>query len=83
MKISNMDILSKIVADKRKEVELKKSIIPVSQYEASALFERKTYSLSNALKQSDTGIISEFKRRSPSKASINQNANVGQVANVV
>lgn len=80
MNISNMDILSKIVADKRKEVELKKSIIPVSQYEASALFERKTNSLSNALRQNDMGIISEFKRRSPSKASINQNANVGQVA---
>ncbi|TLP81036.1 indole-3-glycerol phosphate synthase TrpC [Maribacter sp. ACAM166] len=75
-----MDILSKIVADKRKEVDLKKSIIPVSQYEASALFERETNSLSTALKQSDTGIISEFKRRSPSKSSINQDANVGLVA---
>ncbi|WP_339653510.1 indole-3-glycerol phosphate synthase TrpC [uncultured Maribacter sp.] len=75
-----MDILSKIVTDKRKEVELKKSIVPISQYEASVLFERKTMSLSSSLKQSDTGIISEFKRRSPSKASINQNANVGQVA---
>lgn len=74
------NILSKIVADKRKEVELKKSIIPVSQYEASALFERKTNSLALALRKSDTGIISEFKRRSPSKKTINQNANVGQVA---
>ena len=75
-----MNILDKIVADKRKEVELKKSIISVSQYEASVLFERKTNSLAQALRNSDTGIISEFKRRSPSKESINQNANVGQVA---
>ncbi|MDP5061611.1 MAG: indole-3-glycerol phosphate synthase TrpC [Maribacter sp.] len=75
-----MNILDKIVADKRKEVELKKSIISISQYEASALFERKTNSLAQALKNSDTGIIAEFKRRSPSKESINQNANVGQVA---
>jgi indole-3-glycerol phosphate synthase len=75
-----MDILSKIVADKRKEVDLKKSIIPVSQYETSILFQRKPISLSKALKQSNTGIISEFKRRSPSKASINQEVNVGQVA---
>ncbi|MEP2280819.1 indole-3-glycerol phosphate synthase TrpC [Maribacter sp.] len=75
-----MNILDKIVADKRKEVDLKKSIIPVSQHEASVLFERKTISLTQALKNSDTGIISEFKRRSPSKESINQNANVGQVA---
>mgnify|MGYP003638573665 FL=1 len=77
---NKMNILDKIIADKRKEVDLKKSIIPVSQYEASALFGRETSSLAHALKQSDTGIISEFKRRSPSKASINQNANVGQVA---
>ena len=77
---NKMNILDKIIADKRKEVDLKKSIIPVSQYEASALFERETNSLAHALKLSDTGIISEFKRRSPSKASINQNANVGQVA---
>ncbi|MGO4920871.1 indole-3-glycerol phosphate synthase TrpC [Maribacter spongiicola] len=75
-----MNILDKIVADKRKEVELKKSIISMSQYEASVLFERKTNSLAQALKNSDTGIIAEFKRRSPSKDSINQNANVGQVA---
>lgn len=75
-----MDILSKIVADKRKEVDLKKSLIPVSQYEASILFGRDTKSLAGALKKSDTGIIAEFKRRSPSKSSINQNANVSQVA---
>ena len=75
-----MDILSKIVVDKRKEIDLKKSLIPTSQYEASVLFGRETISLASALKQSDTGIIAEFKRRSPSKASINQNANVGQVA---
>lgn len=75
-----MNILDKIVADKRKEVELKKSIIPVSQYEASVLFERNTNSMAQALKNSDSGIIAEFKRRSPSKESINQNANVGQVA---
>ena len=75
-----MNILDKIVKDKRKEVELKKSIIPVSQYESFILFDREPNSLAKALRNSDTGIISEFKRRSPSKASINQNANVGQVA---
>ena len=75
-----MDILSKIVADKRKEVDLKKSLLPVSQHEASVLFGRDTRSLALALQKSETGIIAEFKRRSPSKATINQNANVGQVA---
>ncbi|WP_282113750.1 indole-3-glycerol phosphate synthase TrpC [Maribacter stanieri] len=75
-----MNILDKIVADKRKEVDLKKLIFPPSQFEHSILFERDTFSLAQALRNSDTGIISEFKRRSPSKESINQNANVGQVA---
>lgn len=75
-----MNILDKIVADKYKEVELKKGLIPVSQLEASILFDRKGVSLATALKNSDTGIIAEHKRRSPSKETINQNTNVGQVA---
>jgi indole-3-glycerol phosphate synthase len=75
-----MDILSKIVADKYKEVDLKKSLIPSKQLEASVLFGRETVSLANALRNSSTGIIAEHKRRSPSKDTINQNTNVGQVA---
>jgi len=75
-----MDILSKIVADKYKEVQLKKSLIPIKQLEASVLFERDTLSLANALRNSEIGIIAEHKRRSPSKGSINQDTNVGQVA---
>ena len=75
-----MNILDKIVLDKRKEVNLKKLIIPTSQLEASALFERPIISLAKALQHSDTGIIAEHKRRSPSKAVINQNLNVQDVA---
>ena len=75
-----MDILEKIVKDKYKEVELKKSLIPSSQLEQSVLFERKGASLATALRNSSTGIIAEHKRRSPSKSTINQNTNVGQVA---
>jgi indole-3-glycerol phosphate synthase len=75
-----MNILDKIVADKYKEVDLKKSLIPIQQLEASVLFERETPSLANALRNSKTGIIAEHKRRSPSKDTINQNTNVGQVA---
>ncbi len=75
-----MNILDKIVADKRKEVELKKSLIPASQLEQSVLFDRKGLSLATALRNSHTGIIAEHKRRSPSKETINQNTNVGQVA---
>jgi indole-3-glycerol phosphate synthase len=75
-----MNILDHIVADKRKEVDLKKSLIPVSQLEQSVLFERETTSLANALRNSTTGIIAEHKRRSPSKSTINHNLNVQDVA---
>lgn len=75
-----MNILDKIVADKRKEVDLKKSLIPVSQFENSVLFQRAPTSLAKKLLSCASGIIAEYKRRSPSKSTINQNANVGQVA---
>ena len=75
-----MNILDKIVADKRVEVDLRKSLIPIKQLEASVLFERGTFSLSKALSQSASGIIAEHKRRSPSKAVINQSLNVQDVA---
>ena len=40
-----MNILDKIIVDKKREVILKKSIIPVSQLEVSVFFEKKTISL--------------------------------------
>ncbi len=73
-----MNILDKIIADKFKEVELKKSLIPVSQLESSVLFNRKCISLAENLK-TGSGIIAEHKRRSPSKSVINQSLNVQDV----
>lgn len=75
-----MDILEKITKDKRREVDLKKSLLPVSQLESSVLFGRETISLANALRNSTSGIIAEHKRRSPSKSVINQSLNVQDVA---
>lgn len=75
-----MDILEKIVLDKRKEVALRKALIPVSQLEASVLFNSPTNSLATALKNSSSGIIAEHKRRSPSKAVINNSLSVQDVA---
>ena len=75
-----MNILDKITLDKRKEVALRKQLIPVSQLEQSVLFNRSTVSLANNLKNSTSGIIAEHKRRSPSKAVINNNLNVQDVA---
>lgn len=75
-----MTILDNIVIDKRREVALKKGLIPIKQLEASVLFTKPTMSLATNLKQSNTGIIAEHKRRSPSKSIINQNLNVYDVA---
>ncbi len=75
-----MNILDKIVADKHKEVQLKKQHIPVQVYEQLPNFEMKTKSLSKQLLKSDSGIIAEFKRKSPSKSVINATAKVKDVA---
>ena len=74
-----MNILDNIILDKRREVVLKKSIIPVSQLEASVFFEKQTISLSHNLRNIGSGIIAEHKRRSPSKAEINYGFTVEEV----
>ncbi|WP_299767596.1 indole-3-glycerol phosphate synthase TrpC [uncultured Dokdonia sp.] len=74
-----MTILDKIIADKHKEVALKKQLISTSQLEQYPLFDRATSSLANALRQG-SGIIAEHKRRSPSKSVINHSLSVQDVA---
>jgi len=75
-----MNILDKIVKDKRVEIDLRKNLIPIKQLENSVLYERATISLTKNLRHSDTGIIAEHKRRSPSKSIINNSLNVNDVA---
>lgn len=70
-----MNILDKIVIDKRREVEAKKNLFSVTFLKTTPLFSRKTFSLSKSLK-SGSGIIAEFKRRSPSKQVINNTSSV-------
>lgn len=74
-----MDILTQIVNDKRKEVQLQKNRVSTQQLEQSTFFERETVSLANKLKNSVTGIIAEHKRRSPSKSVINESLNIKDV----
>src|SRR5690606_1623746 len=62
-----------------KEVALKKSVISSAQLEKFPLFGRETFSLSAALKNSNSGIIAEHKRRSPSRSVIIQDHNVQHV----
>ena len=66
-----MTILDQITAYKRREVGAKKAIFPISLLAGSQLYSRKCISLANALRNSQHGIIAEHKRRSPSKAVIN------------
>ena len=74
-----MSILKNIVIDIKKELRLKKSIIPISEYEKMSLFKRNTISMTNSIKKDSFGIIAEFKRRSPSKNEINNNLSVNEV----
>tara|TARA_Y200000002_G_C22684737_1_gene665535 strand:- start:2240 stop:3025 length:786 start_codon:yes stop_codon:yes gene_type:complete len=75
-----MNILNKIVADKKVEVIQKKKLLPISYLETSPLFDRHCKSLVKKIKINDFGIIAEFKRRSPSKKNINSSLSVTNVA---
>ena len=68
-----MNILDKIIENKKKEVAESKSVISVSQLKDSEFFSRKTFSLKETIK-TKSGIIAEFKRKSPSKGIINDKA---------
>ncbi len=72
-----MDILDKILAHKKKEVEERKSLFPVKLLEKSIYFSGKTVSLKKYLRRPDkSGIIAEIKRKSPSKGMINKHVSV-------
>lgn len=74
-----MNILDRIAVDKRRELSLLKTVLSVSSLEKSILFERDTMSLSENLRNSNSGIIAEHKRRSPSKPIINNSFCVDEV----
>ena len=75
-----MTILDRIVADKKIEVAQRKQLFPTNYWEASPLFGRAANSLAVKLKGSNSGIIAEHKRRSPSKQNINSSLSVSEVA---
>lgn len=70
-----MSILEKIILNKKKEIEISKSNISIKMIENSQFFENKIISLKKFLKEK-SGVISEFKRKSPSKPSINLDAEI-------
>jgi indole-3-glycerol phosphate synthase len=75
-----MTILDKIIENKKKELNLIARTASVRDLENSRLFKRQIISLSEfLLDKSKTGIIAEFKRKSPSKGIINSFSTIEEV----
>lgn len=78
--MQKMNILDTIIEEKKEEVRKRKAAISVEDLKHSPYFLRNTCSLKEfLLDESRTGIIAEFKRRSPSKGVINGDADVAAV----
>lgn len=75
-----MKILETIKQQKVKEVEERKSLYPVKLLEKSMYFETQCVSLKSYISnEKHSGIIAEFKRKSPSKGNINLYADVEKI----
>jgi indole-3-glycerol phosphate synthase len=75
-----MNILDKIIEHKKTEVAERKAKTSVAELEKSKFFSNPIFSLQQfLLAENRNGIIAEFKRRSPSKGIINNNADVAAV----
>lgn len=75
------DILGEIIARKRLEVEKKKELQPLLQLEKKLVARKSApiYPMKEALARSSSGIIAEFKRKSPSKGWLFREAKVKEV----
>jgi indole-3-glycerol phosphate synthase len=75
-----MDILDQIIEHKKSTLPLRKGLIPPVVLEKFPFFGRTCLSLAERLRSgTSTGIITEFKRKSPSKGMINETAIVEEV----
>jgi len=72
-------ILDKILASKFIEVAERKQQLSIATLEKAPAFSRKCLSLKQSLLNSESGIISEFKRKSPSLGWIHEEADVVEV----
>jgi len=76
-----MEILEKIINKKKSEIANNKALKPIALLEQSIFFDSACISLTCYIKRADkSGIIAEFKRKSPSKPEINLYADVESVS---
>jgi indole-3-glycerol phosphate synthase len=70
--MNRINILQQIVSYKKEEISKGKSLKPISYLELQPAFQREIFSMKKMLVDPEkTGIIAEFKKRSPSKGTIN------------
>lgn len=73
------NILDKIVANKKRELAEQKKYVPIDQLIVKITDTSNKHTFKQALLESSTGIIAEFKRRSPSRGWIFENAKITDV----
>lgn len=74
-----MTILDQIIENKKIEVARAKEKVSIEELKSSVYFKKESISLKSALlAENSTGIISEYKRKSPSKGDINIGAGIAE-----
>jgi indole-3-glycerol phosphate synthase len=76
-----MSILERFRANKERELEERKKLVPIEKLRRSIHFETGTVSLLHFLQREDkSGVIAEFKRASPSSGELNAHAEPGMTS---
>lgn len=76
-----MHILDHIIQQKKKEIKIKKELIPLESFMKTEFYKAESKSLKRSIQNANNiPVIAEFKRRSPSRQIINQKMHVIDVS---